>query len=259
MANKGIITMTIAISCLLLTFGGYNVIGQTKDQAKREAELAWNALVAAKGGREKLKNVNSIIRRWSTMTELNVLPNYQWTWGLHLFGGPAFIIITDGPKGICTVANEKGVTDVIRSDEYTTRFLPRDVLTFMLETRWYKPELVQVSRQLIGKRKVDVIQTLVGGARIDFVYEPEEMMVREVWFYYEGSLIRKYGLGEYKLVDGIWMPHKFSVVGAVDRDIFSIEIKPDTPVTFEFNVDYDPKIFEPPFKATTADAWKRKP
>ncbi len=55
-----------------------------------------------------------------------------------------------------------------------------ELLPFILETNWDKPELLRVRQMKQGRKKLDVIETIVEGKQLDFIYEPEEMLVREV-------------------------------------------------------------------------------
>lgn len=92
---------------------------------------------------------------------------------------------------------------------------------------------------------------------MDFVFEPEEMLVSEVRFHLEdGRVCQKYKLSDYTEINGIKMPQTFRIGGFENK--FE-DLKDPMPIKFTFNVDYDPKIFDPPFWATTSDAYKPKP
>lgn len=104
---------------------------------------------------------------------------------------------------------------------------------------------------------MDVLETIVGKRRMDFVFEPEELLVSEVRFYYEGSVWRKFRLSDYTEINGIKMPKKIAE-GVEYWDHFN-GLKYPEDIKIMLNVDYDPELFTHPTKATTADAWRRKP
>jgi hypothetical protein len=109
-----------------------------------------------------------------------------------------------------------------------------------------------------GKKKLDVIETIFENKRLDFIYEPEEMLVMEVKFY-DGKLgwWRSYSFSDYTEINGIKMPRTWGIKQGfhMEREKFNN----NKPIKFTFNVDYDPELLTRPLKATTADAWKRKP
>jgi hypothetical protein len=83
------------------------------------------------------------------------------------------------------------------------------------------------------------------------------MLVTEVRFFtVDGEVWQKYNFDNYTEIGGVKMPMLFDIRGSDDN--FRDNKKWLRPVTFIFNVDYDPKIFDPPFTVTTSDAWKRK-
>ena len=59
---------------------------------------------------------------------------------------------------------------------------------YLLETRWMQPRPLRVSRQKFGKETLDVVETLVSYSgqqrRLDFLVDPETLLVRYVIDYY---------------------------------------------------------------------------
>ncbi len=183
---------------------------------------------------------------------LYVFPDMRWHLGRLLDGIRSLDVYNGGVK---TWYLTDGFSSAGHEDR--TRFMMEEQLPFMLETKFYKPELLRVMRMDVEKKKMDVIETMVGDIQMDFVYEPEEMLVREVWFHgHDGRVLEKYRFWEYVEIDGLKMPRAWSFDQAFNKYAF---LKLKHPISFQFNVDYDPKIFEPPFDATTPDAWRRKP
>lgn len=135
----------------------------------------------------------------------------------------------------------------------TREIVRYDRVPFLLETKWDRPEPVKVTQIKRGKKKLDVIQTIFDSERIDFIYDPEEMLVLQVDFYDEKlGMWKSYKFSEYTEINGIKMPAKWASRSLILRnDKFRFR-----PIKFALNVEYDPKLFERPLRATTPDAWK---
>ena len=99
-----------------------------------------------------------------------------------------------------------------------------------------------------------MIETIVEKQRMDFLFEPEDMLVTEVHFYIDGNLISNYVFRDYTTIDGIKMPQSFAVGG--ERENFKPKEKHYNPIKFKFNVEYDSQLFERPLVITNRDAWK---
>ncbi len=131
-------------------------------------------------------------------------------------------------------------------------------MPLLLETKWNKPEIVRVSQLKDGKAKLEVVETIVGKRRMEFIFEPEDMSILKVREYDErGILWRVYSFSDYVEIDGIKMPRSWGSASGYkpgNLDKFDNEI-----CNFSFNVDYAPDLFTRPLKATTPNAWKHKP
>lgn len=222
---------------------------------KREAEKAWEALIRAKGGRKKLHSIKSMVTQSADITRLDVFPCSSWEFGRWLDLSMR-LEVYNGTSKVKTVGGEKGPTSIKQLE--STLDCKLNQIPFLLETSWFQPDILRVTREKVDKKKFDVIETLTDGRRIDFVYEPEEMLVSEVRFHsrFGDGLYQKYRFYSYTTIDGIKMPRAFRIGTELSK--FEGLEKNDIPIKFTFNVDFDPKIFEPPFAATSADAWKRK-
>ncbi len=221
---------------------------------KQKAEIAWEALVRAKGGRARLQSVKSMLYELpSDLTRLYVLPNREWEFSSFMGKHSS---IADGVRGVeIFTTTDQGTKEVENQD--LSWWFPIETLPFLLETKWNKPELLRVTRVKNGKNQDDIIETMVGGRQMDFVFEIEEMLVSEVRFHdKQGVIWQVYSFADYKDVDGIKMPQTFGDKGGYTKasmDKFDI-----MPIKFTFNVDYDPELFTRPLIATTRDAWKRR-
>lgn len=122
-------------------------------------------------------------------------------------------------------------------------------LYFLLETQWVKPTLVGVTGGKVGRRKADVVQALVDGARVDFHLGRETHLPLRVSFPWPDPRGTYYvDFSDYAPVDGIQMPRRVSYVGGGSL-----------PTRFQLNVAYDEAVFErPPSIESGPEAWRRK-
>jgi hypothetical protein len=205
---------------------------------------------------DRLYAVKSILREKQNryVVRLDVFPDDVWE-----FKGPFFGIsnveLYDGRSKILVFASQFDETDV--KTDYPRQWMSLERILYLLETKWDKPELIRVRRIQEDKVSMDVIEALVGTIRIDFHFEPEEMLVRRVDRYDKEGIVRQsYSFSDYRDVNGIKMPMKVgqkSCYCDLSKEKYSFES-----ISYSFNVDYDPNIFTRPIKATSADAWKPK-
>lgn len=241
--------------CWLQAQSPINLTAEEREKAK----AAWEALIKTKGGRESLYSVKNMqissklsLSGKIIISELYVLPDKVWKFTYFLDGTPVVLTI-DGTSQTSRSANRKGVFG-----RQTNFALPnwwiRRRLIYLLETETEKPDPVRVLRTAVGKETLDSIETIFQGRRLDFYYEPEKMLVaRAVFYSAAGKPSETYEFGNYMKINGIYMPQqeRLSFDNERSRDLWHME--------FQFNVDYDPKIFTEDLRATTADGWKRRP
>lgn len=222
---------------------------------KLEVEKAWEALIKTKGGREKLHSVTNMLTKFSDVTRLDIFPDKYWDFSYTLVTYAPTVCLWDGGRLAKQCADANGITSA--DDKPFKNWTTYNRLPFILETRWDKPELRRVTQIRKGNKRLDVIEAIVEGERVDFIYEPEEMLVLEVRFYH-GSLgwWMGYSLSNYTEINGIKMPQMWGLKEGKNLENKSFHTMP---IQFSFNVDYDPELFTRPLKATTPDAWKPKP
>jgi len=218
----------------------------------QQAARAWEALIRAKGGREKLQSIRNYVMTRPLETALEVFPCSHWLFGYHIDLSKR-LEVYDNDKKQLTLAGVHGTEKVLNENWETGEGCWYDQVPLFLETKWYRPIPLRVTREKVDKKISDVLEVRIGDLNLAYVYEPEEMLVREVRFISGGVMLQKYRFDKYVDVDGIKMPSLWGI--GISASKFA-EINNLTPVTFEFNVAYDPKIFKPPFVATTPDAWK---
>jgi hypothetical protein len=205
------------------------------DQAAQNEKLAqrlWEQMISAKGGRERLWSVRTLLERWVTRYRsetfkdgkvrsdaLCALPDRLWEWSdFRLFGfnldvwnfkadvhyfrryhrGP--------PSGVLTYMEV--------AKEYKLRVMRRLQLVYLNETEWLKPKPVGVLKGKGVPRGVDAIQTMADGARVDFYLNRRTHLPAAIIDYHhdygEGpndpSGGHRYVLSRYVLIDGIRAP-----------------------------------------------------
>jgi hypothetical protein len=237
----------LIFAILLLTSVSY---GQTTDAGR-----AWETLVAAKGGREQLYKVRNMLKDFDGMTELSVFPNLVWENADPWFGH-RYAQIYDREHKLYIQATELLGEEYAKTEDDFDGVVCYQLM-FLLETTWDGPTIVNLSSQKEGTQTFDVIETRIGKSRLDFGYLPDERLVRRVYFYNDkGFNWETWALDKFVDVDGIKMPTWLGSKSGYNpprRQKFE-----GGPISFRFNVDYDPAIFDRPLRATSRDAWKKK-
>ncbi|MEK6407954.1 MAG: HEAT repeat domain-containing protein [Acidobacteriota bacterium] len=212
---------------------------------ERAKEL-WELAIAAKGGRERLYAVKSIAITKSFSSkgpsvQLCVFPDKYWDWEDY----------RPGKLGLsASVRNfERNVNYFIvghlPNDPAKSELKPeaREPITqcqllYLLETRWFKPELLKTYTSNLGLHTVDVVETKVGQFRIGVFLDTKTHLPVRIGYFLKDTgdrIFQWFGLSDYREVNGIMVPHSISYDGG--RSI---------PVQVEISVDYDPAVFERP-------------
>lgn len=248
-------------SLIVLCCLGGSVLPQstppTADE-KREADKAWEFLIKAKGGREKLHSITNMLYSrsdYGNWTRLYVFPNSIWEYGVGLapMSDDRSLTIFDGATSTLYFLDVFGITAQYKRNSWNEN----GEAWLLLETKWFKPEILRVVHEKDGKRQLSVIQTIIGEGRADFVFEPSQLLVSEIrWLNDNGSVFQKDRFFEYTDVDGIKMPQKIST-GFFDISNFK-GLKYSVETKFIFNVKYLPDLFSNPQPAYSSDAWRRR-
>jgi hypothetical protein len=251
-------TILLSAICLIGDIPTDAQSGTATTNERRQAELAWDALVRTKGGRERLRSISNFLLSYrdeaAPFSELQVLPDKVWN-AVDVKNMPD-AYMSDASQPIQYWATTSGVVAVEKTLPDSWYAVKRVV--YLLETQVDKPIPVRVYRQKIDGTNLEVIETEFNGRRVDFAYEPEEMLVVQVIVYFPTNfsaqgIISTYRFSNYVTVGGIKMPQRESLSNGDEKR------KSSRPIEFAFNVDYDAELFTRPLKATSIDAWKRKP
>lgn len=232
-----------------------------QSQDNRQAKLLWEQVIAAKGGREALYRVDSMVMSYQETTRnflgvavhrgivetLYVFPDRSWSWddGLtspfHLTVGWLDLernrrctIYAGTSAPVCGPAKQGNLNEGISQVQYL----------YLMETRWVKPLPLSVTNGSIGLKKVDVLHTGFENKNIDYFLNRKTHLPLRVAVFYHGSdratLI--IDLSDYVTVSGIQMPGK----------------QKKTPINFQINPPYDAGIFtRPPSVSAGPHAWQQ--
>lgn len=249
--------------------------GQTKPVAsqngREEAERLWEQAIAAKGGRERLYSISNLQlsvrdKQWwgfrrvpYEVERLFVFPGKSWEWidqTGSIFGFVIWMRNYEQSIHWAYLDNGKGGSAVVPSQDQpmyrsAMSIIINAQLNYLMETKWVKPIPVSVERGKVGRHDVDIVRTVVreypqGEESVSFALDRKSHLPRKV-IYHTVTFGKEYSggvtLSDYAELHGVQMPGK---VGR-DRTIY------------QFNVDYNPQVFElAPSREAGIDAWKKK-
>ena len=234
-------------------------IDQSEDQTN--ARLLWEKAISAKGGRDQLHNVRSLVMSYEetvrnflgivvhrgTVERLYVFPDKRWEWDDGL--PPPFRLTVrslDIEHDVRCYFYEgasapkcKRATDSPEAEESLTQFQ----YLYLLETKWVKPIPFDVSVERIGLKKVNVVHTRFSDKRINYWLDRKtHLPIRVALFYGTGDKPRlTVDFSEYAPVAGIQMPQRQN----------------RGRISFEINPDYDNQIFRSLSPPAGPKAWRR--
>jgi hypothetical protein len=230
-------------------------------ETRQQAEELWEQALAAKGGREKLHAVHNILvssfrgrgEKYESV-ELYVFPNKSWEWHSE----PQPFGTSVGMYNLEERAQYQGDDSAPYSSirDYESALAGGQVgvdeteLMFLLETNWLKPVPIASSNDWVGRKRVDVVQTLVGEKRVDFYLDRKSHLPLKMALINndDGKPYFSFEFYEYSETQGIQLPRYMGFRG-----------KGHLPRVFQLNVEYNEQIFKlPPTVAAGPDAWKIK-
>jgi len=242
------------------------------DKERREAERVWEQMVEIKGGQERLRSTITMLlisgdKPKNMGVQFYVYPSKSWSW----WQAPpspdtVWVDMTNLERDISIVVSNGGTYNPLEVTEERRRDIRREMLeracAYLLETKWLRPVPLRVTRQRVGGKLMDVVETRLRDAesgldeRMDFVVEPESLLVYRVVRYYKGKPLSFYCFDDYAAADGIQMPRR---MGDIDYPLWNKECRYPYALKTQFNVEYDEKLFErPPSVEAGAEAWKPK-
>ncbi len=269
-----------ACVCICLLFWSTGIVATQeiqKDDTKTGAIKAWEMAITAKGGRDRLYKIetilNSSIKESRTISvkesrttlgktyvahheSLIVLPDKVWVYSdesASVFGITVSMLNYENLTGYFG----QGPTKVtpLSPHERTLKGYQNATILYLMESKWLKPEIVGMRSEKADGVDVYLIETCIDGRRVDFALDKKTYLPVQIRFHNVSSNGKTYihtaRLTKYVDVDGIKVPQEMSYSDTVTRG-------GTEKLTIQFNVEYDPDIFIKPPAKLTPDAWKRK-
>lgn len=231
-------------------------------QDARRAEALWEQAVAAKGGREQLYKVNSLLLSYretarnflgvvvhrGDVAALHVFPDKTWSWddGLPPPFGLTVGWVDLGRNRRCTLhkgAAAPACGPAARAGSPGDEGLVRAQYLYLLETKWVKPAPSGVSEARVGLRRVDVLHTRFRDERIDYFLDRKTRLpLRVSVFYKDGERATlTLDFSEYASVGGVMLPGR----------------QKNGRINFQLNPAYDEAVFtRPPSIEAGPQAWR---
>lgn len=232
----------------------------TADTAECNPRRVWDAMINAKGGRERLHQIKTIYIEetqtwWRLLRRHRLqrlvfyrLPDFQWSWfdpGSDMF-----------PVSVSrwNLQTRSGTSDPPPRDTQTGyrgnlrhAFLLTDQIVYLFETEWLKPQPVACRAVSAGQR----LEVTVNDMRYIYDVPDETFLPTKVVEIGDVDSI-EHQLGDYTKVDGLMMPRwhlrRF-------RRLAPMNLK----VEFEINPSYDRGILAAqPSLAAGPRAWRAK-
>jgi hypothetical protein len=261
------VRQSVSALCLLAFTFTSPLIGHAvtfSQNDRQQAEALWEAAVAAKGGRERLHKVESLVVSYDEtvrnflgvvvhrglIEELYVFPDKYWGWNDGL--PPPFrltVTMLNVEREQRCVARQGSDKALCSSPKQSGPSPPNERISeaqylYLMETRWVRPVPYSVTKDRIGSRSLDVLHTRFENKRIDYYLDRKTHLAQRVAVFY-GNRERetfKIDLSEYENMGGIQMPRK----------------QKNGKISFELNPMFDEEVFtRPPSIGRGPQAWRK--
>jgi len=247
------------LTLFLISFSILRIQAQSQDDQK--AKKLWEAAIAAKGGREQLYHVNTLVISYQETTRnflgiivhrgivegIYVFPDKMWSWDdglpppfhlsvgwLNLEQNRRCTMYAGASAPACGPARQGDLNEGISQIQYL----------YLMETRWVKPVPLSVTNGNIGLKKIDVLHTSFENTKIDYFLDRKTHLPLRVAIFYNGSdrATRIVEFSDYVIVSGVQLPSK----------------QKKTRISFQINPLYDADIFRhPPSISGGPHAWRQ--
>ncbi|MCI0564247.1 MAG: hypothetical protein MN733_37715, partial [Nitrososphaera sp.] len=226
------------------------------DSSLERARKLWELAVAAKGGRERLNQINNFVKIFAGerthYIQFVALPDRYLSWYDH--SGPNTLVYNFASgfgyyeyfAGRKYHETYKDMRREMKSyDSAKMEFLYRPQIEYFLETRWLRPKLLSASKATIGRKNVD---------RVDVLVEVENLRIRFAVFLDEKTHlpVRVGSCRDEKTCEQITRGMDFRAY----REIAGIKIPTEScgiiggdkwnRIHFEINAEYNPEVFDRP-------------
>ena len=223
---------------------------------RSEAQRLWETSVRAKGGRERLHSVETIlVRGGSSQRDVRLIafPDRYWRWS-DSRPSPVGLTVTmfnlSLGKSYFSVLNDEGSPRQLLDLENDKVILMEEQLTFLLETRWSRPVPVDVLQTQVDGRQCPVVVIEIQGHLMGVALDVKSRLPRAILMYPDGDIEQQpftfVRLKDYRIIDGILLPTKVAFTGT---SYLKIECT--------LNVKHSLHLFEtPPSIQAGPDAWR---
>lgn len=258
--GRNVAVCLVWIGAILSLWQPHSVAAHQKHHNREQAQKLWDDAINAKGGRDRLHEVNSLLI-WFEETSRNflgiavhhghverlfVFPGKLWSWDDGL--PPPFRLtvgvmdldrdfgcrVHDASKPpMCGNARQLGSREGIDEAQYL----------YLMETNWIKPIPIIVRKGRIGLKRVDVLETQLEDKRILYFLNRKTHLPQRVTVFTGKNKHARLSLdfSEYVSVNGIQMPSK----------------QKRGRLNFILNPQYDEAIFSrPPLISAGPKAWQ---
>ena len=228
-----------------------------REDSRAAAERIWESAVAAKGGRERLHSIHSMLETaaWGKyrLTSLHAFPGRFWRYDQEPepFGLSAEMINAERRIGYVAHSGDPKSPHGLGGDFPASALYVNDEeqMYYLLETRWLKPEPFEALAGEVGGRRADVVRAHVAGRQADFFFDRRTHMPLKVVFPSTNGEGPGVWFKDYAEVDGVMLPAKVSH----HRDNKFLAC------SFVLNPDFDERVFERvPTIEAGPDAWRRR-
>lgn len=260
---KVIVKAFLLLAVLVLAqASAFSFQSSTDNSNRAEAERMWELMIQAKGGRERLHSVSNLQRSerakflwWFEIITINyeglfVFPDKSWEWDDQrgtIFGFRIHLhnFEKDFHRSYVNVGEGPSIVPILKPSR---RHFTTLQLELLAETKWVRPVPYRVRTEELNGKKVDIIETNVKELpedKVEFALDLKTHLPVRVSYFWTTTRQLSGGvdLKDYVDIDGIKMPSK------VGRNRAS----------YQFNVEYNPQIFE---RVPSRDAgmyeWRKK-
>ena len=234
---------------------------ESSQHSREQAQKLWEEAISAKGGRDRLHGVSSLLMWYEETTRnflgmalhrghvetLYVFPGKVWSWDdglpppfrltvgvLDLDRDFSCRVSAESKSPTCGNARKLGSREGIDQAQYL----------YLMETKWVKPSPISVRKDRVGLKPVDVLETQLDEKRILYFLDRKTHLPKRVAVFHGTSKLARVSLdfSDYVTVNGIQMPSK----------------QKRGRINFLVNPQYDEAVFSrPPLIPEDPKAWKK--
>jgi len=248
--------LVLVIGCILPSLGQDPGL-PSKQTGEEQARKLWELAIEAKGGRQRLEQVQSFLETYGKkhkVVTLYVFPDRYWRWADERpspFG--ISVEMHNLEKGLGYFIMKKDPAPQLWDDtQYAEERLLRAQHMYFMETRWVRPVPTEAKEGVRDGKPVDVIYARWDRWTVKYVLDKTTHLPLAFDFYSqpedEGALPRRFA--DYVAVDGIQLPSSVHYGGET----------PFIKQSYLINPRYNERLFEqPPSIKDGPDAWRPLP